>query len=283
MYRFIFVFTILFFLNFLYSQTTQKKDTNKNSENFTGFYKKIYDNPYLSIDFDKEAYKLLEQNLHSFKIMKVSLVNHQMKNSLEELPKSYISSKELFAEEKYIEAISVLNKSEKTLNNVAKEINAKYKKLMDTHYKEIVAQMIDFELDNENSPDKDLLDTIKKHESFYIKLRKQGKELEKQNFFIEALQRYKKSTYSLYRIKILITEFQSFQDPNSKKKGKNFLNEQDLLFWNDAQNHFYKTENVGLQNKKPEKADKEVTVINHNQEKKQESSENVETDNPHSN
>ena len=282
MYRFIFIFTILFFLNFLYPQTIQKKDTNKNSIDITGFYKKIYENPYLSIDFDKEAHKLLERNLYSFKIMKVSLVNHQMKSSLEELPKSYIFSKELFAEEKYIEAISVLDKSEEALNNVAKEIGIKYKKVMDLHYKEIVAQMIDFQLDNETSPDKDLLDTIKKHESFYIKLKKQGKELEKQNSFIESLQRYKKSIYSIYRIKVLIREFQSLQNP--EKKGKNPLNERDLLFWNDAQNHFYKTTNVEIQNKKTETTTKEVTVIDHNnREQKKESSENVETDNPHSN
>ena len=211
----------------------------------SGRYKKIIDDPLISIDFQRESQKLLSQNLSNIRFLRTTLINHNMKESLNSLVENYIKAKELYVQDNYQRSSFILAGNEDSLKKNIQEILSKYKKEISKQYRKIASLTIDFDLKKKLT--KELNISIKKYESLYVEINKQAQELEKSQSYYESLKFYKKALEQLYIIRTLIETSDSKNEVNTKNlqlKMNEVLVSDEKLFLKDIRNELYQEEVV---------------------------------------
>lgn len=194
------LFFLLLLPLFVYSQepTGDAKTAEPTKEPATDSKPLKHESGSVSMDPRAISINYKNNNLIILKRLKVSLLNYEMEEDYKKLMKSYIDATILLQERKYPEARRAFEGNATELNEAAQKLFEKNKEVHDKLLKNTSEQIIEMKIDAE--PGDTLVSILEKNIAQATDISLSANESISTKNYIEALEKLKRSNYTLLRI-----------------------------------------------------------------------------------
>ena len=195
------VFFLLLFPFFVYSQEPAAGDvkpTDAAKDPVTDAKPLKHESGSVSMDPRVISVNYKNSNLVILKRLKISLLNYEMEEDYKKLMKSYIDATILLQERKYPESRRAFENNSTELNDAAQKLFEKNKEAHDKLLKNTSEQIVEMKIDAE--PGDTLVSILEKNIAQATDISLSANESISTKNYIDALEKLKRSNYTLLRI-----------------------------------------------------------------------------------